>query len=571
MRQSIMLSAALAVAVLSTGCAKKAEILEKKVLTAMSSKGEYTEGMKTENDRGEAYAKYVEKIKSPAESALSKKITADFYDYPVFLAMREISVLAGIPLDESFKPARTYSITATYKDVPLRVVLYDVYNKTGVKYAIDGGYLKPVNKEFLSEGYYENVECSKNGRISIDLKNVNVMDVLDYFKNRFGFGFTYDLRFGKLKHGGVYVKAKDFTYNGCDPETALMEFLKDNGYKGVKRGSRLYEIRDWERWEADVGSFYDYKFTSVSGFGGDTKTDSGVSFSMDENLYKEYEAFLKKIFGNAGSKKYDYSVSKRGFVTAFGPISKVEAVKKFFLEDALRQRPIKLNVTVYRISSESGDETGIELTEFIRKSLKGVITAGNSGDGNALKIKLGDENRKILVGALEKYGDVSIVRKFKTTARGGFITSFKAVTQQPYLTASQIVNNGIATTTTKAEYAQAGLVINVLPTVERDRTSVYLSNNIVLSEYLGDKKFNMNNNEYVLPIISSNEVNVGTKIGFGESLILTGFRAKTDSVEGNGVPGIGSAGIFSVFMGDNKKSREYSNFVIVITPEEMDI
>lgn len=569
-RKISYVSTLLAMAMLASGCAQKTETLEKKVLTKMTAKGKYMEGMKTEKDRAEAYRKYLETRKTDGK-VMEKPISADFYDYPVFLAMREIATLVGVPLDESFKPSERYRITASYKKAPLRVVLYDIYNKTGVKYEIDDGYLKPANENFLEEGYYENVECPSKGRISIDLKNVNIMDVLDYFKNRFGFGFTYDLRFSRLKHGNVYVKAKDFTYNGCDAETALMEFLHDNGFKGVKKGPNLYEIRDWERWQGDIGSFYDYTFKSVSGFGGDSKTDSGVSMSMDENLYKTYREYLRNLLGGSGSKKYEYSVSKRGFVSVFGPIKKVESAKKFFLDDMVKQRPIKLDIAVYRISSSSGDETGIELTEFIRKNLKGFVSMGSSGGGDSLKVKLGNENRKLLISALEKYGDVSIVRRFKATARGGFVASFKAVTQQPYLTASQILNNGIATTTTKAEYAQAGLIVNVLPTVDRNRKSVFLSNNIVLSEYLGDKKFYMNNNEYVLPIISSNEVNVGTKIDFGESLILTGFRAKTDSVEGNGLPGIGSAGIFSTIMGSNKKSRKYSNFVIVITPEEMDI
>jgi general secretion pathway protein D len=147
------------------------------------------------------------------------------------------------------------------------------------------------------------------------------------------------------------------------------------------------------------------------------------------------------------------------------------------------------------------------------------------------------------------------------------LNSFRAVDEIPYMISKVVPTAEGNVVTTEAKTAIAGLVINILPTLNDNGNYVNLSTDILVSEYLGEKTINVNGGEYKLPQINKNEIQMPARIKMGRSMVLTGFKLKRRDKSSDGIPGLVNKRIFGTLFGKKSDTKQTSEFVVVVTPE----
>ena len=561
------ISVAVSSIIFFAGCAVKPEVMEKEAIKKLKKEEIYKTYLKTRHNKEQT----VKNI------ALSKHIKAYFYDKPVYEAIKEISFTYDIPFDRSFVPSRSdYRITINF-DGTLKDFLDQVYRDTGVKYDYVRNMLQVVNPELVVEDIIKK-ECNPENRIVIKLKRSTPNDILSYFANKYGYNFTTNFKFdGKSILSGAPSVANRgpkgqnvdsyndmFSYVGCDPEEALFMYLKTKNLTAKKIRNGFYEIRDFEEVAFSYPMFFNqYQFQSGGNLGSNEQTNTQNFKSLaGENFFKTAEALIREHISQVGR----YSFSNRGLVSIIDYPNNIEEIKKLFNKEIAKQHPFKLRVSIVRI--DKGDSVDSET--MVKKILSNIgVNMPFLNDQTQGITVFNADNPNIALKALEESLDAKIVRDYVTTTRAGKITSFKAVDVIPYVTGSLIINQGTATNTAEGKFAEAGLILNILPTIKRKTNTLDYSIDIVVSEYLGDKTITFQGGSYTLPRFNSNEVQTEAVSHLGETIILTGFRLKNWENREKGLPGFSQNDIAGWLFGGRTNKSKYSDFVIFISSEPL--
>lgn len=563
----------LTVAILVGGCAQKPEVLQKEAAKRLQKQDAYKRLIRTKHNKEQMLQRI----------ALSKRVKAYFYNKPVYDAIKEIAYSYNLDFDRGFVPSRSdYKITTNFEG-SLKDFLDEVYRDTGVKYEYIRNMLQVTNKKLVVEDIMKK-ECSTDSMITIKLRRDNPNEVLAYFANKYGYNFVTNFKLGgeailagapedmspnsSIKRDAQQIFGAQgyndmFVYKGCDPEEAFYMYLKTKNLTAKKLKKNFYEIRDYKELSFSYPMFFNqYDFKSGVNLGSITQSDSqNFKAVAGEDMFKTIESLIRQNMSQAGK----FSFTNRGLVSVLDTPNNIDSIKKVFNKEIAKQYPFKLYVVILRIDkNDNTDVNTMIMKVFSRIGIE--MPYFRQSDGVTV---FDADNPNVAVKLLQETLDAEVVREYQTTTRAGKLTSFKAVDIIPYVTTSLVVNQGTATTTAEGKFAEAGLILNVLPTIERKTNTLDYSIDIIVSEYLGDKTITFQGGTYTLPKFNSNEVQTEAVSHLGESIILTGFRLKNWSNMKEGVPTLSQNNMFGWLFGGKKNSSKYSDFIIIISSKPL--
>jgi len=90
---------------------------------------------------------------------------------------------------------------------------------------------------------------------------------------------------------------------------------------------------------------------------------------------------------------------------------------------------------------------------------------------------------------------------------------------------------------------------------------------VTVSEYQGDKTFNVSGGQFVLPQIASNRIQMPASVPVNQTVILTGLKLRNASVDRGGVPYLSKLDGFGGLFGVNNEGASTSEFLLVVTPK----
>ena len=528
------------------------------------------------------------KIMSTKEQRLSdlmsRSVQANFIQSTVYYAVSQVGKTLDIDVDSTFRPASEKRLTMNFKGT-LGDFLDQVYYQTGIRYKYKNGMLKVTNQKEVEQQF--KVKKCRNGKpsIRISLTNVAPEKIFKYMSQKYRLNFSFDIRMSSLKKGKM-----SFYYTGCDKKEALRKFARAADLDLIWKDSRNILVRDYQTEEFDIPTYFNYKFedsgagigTSGSGSSGGSSagggaggggSSSGSTVTREDQFREEMLSVLKGYLSPKG-KVY---LSNRGYAIITDRPSKVRDIKRLIRTERKRQTPIALNVAIIRVDVKDKNDVGVDWNVALNQmanylNMQGFNASINMADKAAggLSLTAREGSLQSMVNVLQKYGKTKIVRDFNSKTRAGILTTFKAVDQIPYVISQSTTQDGVAQVSTEARVAEAGLIVNIIPTISGDGEVVNLATDIVVSEYKGDKTFTVNGGIYKLPQISTNNVQMPVRVRVGRSIVLTGFKLSSSGSVNEGIPGASQVGgLFGGLFGHAGEDNQESEFLVVITPKKV--
>lgn len=523
-----------------------------------------------ENLDTRAHAK-VEKEISVVKPPLSKRgkilgrhFSINMKKVPVYIAVKRVCKQLKLPLDDSFAPSKKYRVTANFEGT-LRDFFRVLRNQSGVEYSYTDGLVKVVNRNLVDAQHQEKVCKEDESSVKIALKGVPVNTIFKYFASNFNYSFSYDMKYlnadqDKQNKKERRRKTTSFFYSGCDPMEALVRLAESNDLRLSNDGNKKITVSDYAEESFDVPVYFNTKFRSIgTGIGG---ASANSEVSNKENTIQEFQKFIESRLSPLG-KVY---MSQRGYLSVVDRPSYIKHIRALVNKESRMQENISIGINIIRVDISNGFESGIDWSGVFGNYFGiGINSTSSTGGGASFSFNKG--SKSILLTMLEQYGDAKIVKSYTLKGRSGILSTFRAIEKIPYMVTSVVYNDGQKEVTTTEKSAEAGIIVNIIPTFSKSGKVVNLSTDITLSEYLGDKEFSISGNTYKLPKISSNKIQMPASVRIGNSLAITGLRLKGYSDESNGVPGSKDNKLVSTLFG-NKKDRSFaSEFVIVLTPQ----
>lgn len=528
-------------------------------------------------EEGKSYmdseSSYQRSLASKGDPRLLKQINVSFRHTPIYLAVKKVSKQTGIPFDTTFAPSKNYRVTTNFTGTVGDFLLM-INRQTGVDYRYRDGYLRVFNKEYIDKEYRAK-SCHDKGakRFEVSLRHVPPRKVMDYFVDERGFSVSYDTKYYNLsgnKNNLRPANKVDFFYKGCDEFEAISKFAKANDIEVKFTGSRSFELRDYKTMKLDVPSYFTMSFKSGSNSIGETK-GTGTELTEKEDYMKELQDMISTYMSPLGKA----FLSKRGYLVVTDKPSAIREIKNIMLKETKAQQTMDLSISIIRVDVNDDFSNGVDWGSAL-SALGQSLDVRNLNLGlnyadlvqGGLSISGIANNQQQVVKFLSKYGLAKVAREYHVKTRSGILSTFKAVDKIPYVTTSVTQDGTTAQTSAEAKEVEAGIIINVKPTLSQDNELVNFSIDITVSEYTGDKTFEVNGGQFILPQISTNRVQVPASVSMNRTIVLTGLKLRNATTDREGVPMLSKLPHVGGLFGYNQEVGKTSEFLIMLTPTQ---
>lgn len=190
-------------------------------------------------------------------------------------------------------------------------------------------------------------------------------------------------------------------------------------------------------------------------------------------------------------------------------------------------------------------------------------TSKNGPAATTVPFQYGKWNLTQLSATLEaskNKGDVKILSRPRILAVSGKEASIHVGDELPYVT-SQTDSTG-GSTTQNVEYKQVGVKLDVTPTINLKKGTIFMKLTPEVSEELDPVMINGNR----VPVITTRKAESTIEIKDGETMVIGGLLKDEDNVTETKVPGLSKLpGIGRLFTSKNHK-KEKTNLMILLTP-----
>lgn len=517
-------------------------------------------------------ASYKSSLLNMQEPKLGKHISINFKNTPAYLAVQKVAKSVGLKFDTTFAPSSEYRVTTSFSGT-VDEFLDVVYRQTGVQYKYRNGLLGVFNKDYVTKEYRAK-SCSEKGakKFEIALRNVPPSKVFDYFIENRDYGVSYDTKYLNVSGNDIEKKTVNnvnFFYKGCDEREAISKFAKATDLSAKFTGKNAFVVQDYETIKLDVPSYFNLKFQS-SGSGIGDGDQSGTNLTEEEDYQKELQDLVATYLSPDGKA----FLSKRGYLVVTDRPSNIKEIKGIVQKEVRAQQSMDLSISIIRVDVNDDFKNGVdwsvalqELGENLNiRNLNMGISYADAVEGG-LTISGISNNKEQIIKVLGKYGNTKIVRDYTVSTRSGILSTFKAVQKIPYITTSVIQNGTVAQTVAEAKEVEAGLIINIKPTLSQNNEMVNFAIDVTVSEYQGDKSFNVDGGEFLLPQIASNKIQMPANVPLNKTVILTGLKLKDSSANREGIPYLSNLDHVGGLFGVNEEAGQASEFLLVVTPK----
>lgn len=507
-------------------------------------------------------------------SILNKRITIAFNNAPVYVAVKRVADKAGLKFDTTFTPSSEYRVTMSFSGTVLEF-LDLVYKQSGVDYKLRNGILSVFNPEFIDREYRAAGCGSNTQKIAISLKGVPPSKVFDYFTEKRKFNVEYDTRFYNVSGNSpeqAMLNNVNFFWDGCDEKEAIYRFAKANDLDVEFKGAKSFIVRDYKTIKLDVPTYFKLDFTSSDGsVGGSSGGGSGgAKLSETDDSKKDIQDLLETYLSPNGKA----FLANRGYLVVTDTPSKISEIRKILQKEIASQQSIDLSISIIRVDISDDFKNGVDWSLAFKnlgeklniRNLAAGLNYANTVEGG-LSISGLSYNKQQVIDILSRYGNAKIVRDYTVSTRSGILSTFKAVQRIPYVTTSVINNGQTSQTTAEAKEVEAGLILNVKPTLSQNNEMVNFAIDATMSEYLGDKIFDVNGGKYVLPQIVSNVVQLPANVSMNKTVILTGLKLRSVERGKEGIPELSRLDMVGGLFGSNTEAGKVSEFLIVLSPK----
>ncbi len=287
---------------------------------------------------------------------------------------------------------------------------------------------------------------------------------------------------------------------------------------------------------------------------------SQASLSIGEANYHYEDRFLeslKNILKGLNIKEsYVYLAGNTLIVVATK--EDYEKLRPFL--SSLKYKKIKLKVTLYKITDSKDLQTGMNLKSIFNRLNTNLNINALASLSSGLTASYNTRDFQFLISALEKANLAKEVKSFETVTFPLNLVSFTFVDQVPMITVESEENdNGQTTTTTKVDFKDAGIKINILP--------YFLNNKIGYNVYvdLSALKDYIETQDAKIPVLTESKIYTNGVVNLNETMLIGLYSIENLLNQAQGTPILSRIPVLRLFFSSTTKSKEKSKLIISIS------
>lgn len=313
--------------------------------------------------------------------------------------------------------------------------------------------------------------------------------------------------------------------------------------------------------------------------GSDTtsQTSQDLTAVSTIKIWQEIEDAIKTIVPEGAKLAV---APANGTVTVTAPDDALEAVEDYIQDRNKRLgRQVMIEVRVLAVDLNNADDYSLDLRAAFEDAAKsGLSIAGGPivPAANALgELSVGIidpqskfNGSKALFKALSTQGKVSVVSETASTTLNNQLVPIQVATQTSFLkevTVSQVADAGTLTSL-KPGTVVTGFNMQLLPRI-MGNSEVLLQYSLNISNLTALNEVSSGEQSIQIPEIDSRGFSQQSRLRSGSTLVLSGFRQDTASLDKEGV---GDPGFFGLG-GSNKAEHNNTVIVIMITPKVINL
>lgn len=213
------------------------------------------------------------------------------------------------------------------------------------------------------------------GRITLDLKNVTIPQVLHVVRNVYGYDFE--------RNGNVFE---------VYPNAMRTRIYKINYLDITRKGESQVRVSSGQVTENPAAYNNGSSTTTTPGAGGEALAGSKIETRSDSDFWKELRQSLTSIVGNKDGRSVVVS-PQSGVVVVRAMPDELRAVTRYLkTTQAIVERQVILEAKIVEVELNKGFQTGINWAALGRPGTNKTVTVGQVGGGTIFSNSIGSSS-----------------------------------------------------------------------------------------------------------------------------------------------------------------------------------
>jgi MSHA biogenesis protein MshL len=412
------------------------------------------------------------------------------------------------------------------------------------------------------------------GEISLDLKQVTLLDVFDLVAELYGYEIERKQNIFRIYPSGMRTETFAINYLLMTRDGSTQTSITSGG---VTQGSG----NSGNSQNAFSGNSSNSSNNSTNS--NNNSNGTNISTRTETNFWAELLATLESMLGDGDGKRVMVT-PQAGLVTVRAMPKEIRAVKAFLdVSEEIIQRQVILEARIIEVALDDGYQQGINWGQILANSGSTDFQFSNtpSSIGNNISAALGNvtslsfinKDFSGVLSLLSTQGNVQVLSSPRVTA----INNQKAVIivgNEEYFVTDGASQSTISSSTTSVvpniELTPffSGIALDVTPQIDADGMVLLHVHPSVIETQEQEKIVTLNQEQFVLPLAQSNirESDTVIRAKSGEIVVIGGLMQSIISEAESKTPLLGDIPILGNLFTNKRNSEIKKELVILIKP-----
>ena len=416
------------------------------------------------------------------------------------------------------------------------------------------------------------------GEISLDLKQVSLVDVFDLVAELYGYEIERKQNIYRVYPSGMRTETFAINY--------LLMTRDGSTQTSITSGGVTQESGN----NSNGGSSQNGFSGNSSSSGGNNSFSSGsnsngtnISTRTETDFWAELLATLESMLGN-GEGKSVMVTPQAGLVTVRAMPKEIRSIKAFLdISEEIIQRQVILEARIIEVALDDGYQQGINWGQILANSgstdFQFSSTAGTIGNsisaalGNVTSLSFINKDFSGVLSLLSTQGNVQVLSSPRVTAINNQKAVIKVGDDEYFVTDVSSQSTISSSTTSVVPNIEltpffSGIALDVTPQIDADGMVLLHVHPSVIETQEQEKVVTLNQEQFVLPLAQSNirESDTVIRAKSGEIVVIGGLMQSITSESESKTPLLGDIPIFGNLFKSKQKSEIKKELVILIKP-----
>jgi MSHA biogenesis protein MshL len=413
------------------------------------------------------------------------------------------------------------------------------------------------------------------GEISLDLKQVALLDVFDLVAELYGYEIERKQNIYRIYPAGMRTETFAINYLLMTRDGSTQTSITSGG---VTQGSGNNSNNI-----SNSGNSSSNSSSSSSSSSSNNSNGTNISPRTETNFWAELLATLESMLGDGDGKRVMVT-PQAGLVTVRAMPKEIRAIKSFLdISEEIIQRQVILEARIIEVALDDGYQQGINWGQILANSgstdfqfSNTPVTIGNSISaalGNVTSLSFINKDFSGVLSLLSTQGNVQVLSSPRVTAINNQKAVIKVGNDEYFVTDVSSQSTISSSTTSVVPNIEltpffSGIALDVTPQIDADGMVLLHVHPSVIETQEQEKVVTLNQEQFVLPLAQSNirESDTVIRAKSGEIVVIGGLMQSIISKSDSKIPLLGDIPILGNLFTNKRDSEVKKELVILIKP-----